>query len=258
MPFYSFSFLIFLHLSFSELPSILKQLPVEPPPEVYRTVTSYGRATQRRIPNAYDTTQLKFEVGTRSYPHTPFKPETFWLPVQYHGLLQCITHWVLIVCLGELQLSTYPIQARDQLQSDCSTLPRMANFQSDCILTSGMVSGFAPMHYILGANSVPWGTPEKEIPRVSPIWQVYFIWGIDIRQRVRILCSFLSIPPRMLHIQFTRFGPNIGHFWQRILYSSSIYIVSMLRFEKAPSLSLRVNKLSLESALLETFFQFMQ
>lgn len=41
----------------------MEALPVEPPPEVYRTVTSYGRATQRRIPNAYDTTQLKFEKG---------------------------------------------------------------------------------------------------------------------------------------------------------------------------------------------------
>ncbi|XP_011683041.1 crk-like protein isoform X3 [Strongylocentrotus purpuratus] len=45
------------------VPWMEAQLPVEPPPEVYRTVTSYGRATQRRIPNAYDTTQLKFERG---------------------------------------------------------------------------------------------------------------------------------------------------------------------------------------------------
>ncbi|XP_041466483.1 crk-like protein isoform X1 [Lytechinus variegatus] len=41
----------------------MEALPVEPPPEVYRSVTSYGKAIQRRIPNAYDTTQLKFEKG---------------------------------------------------------------------------------------------------------------------------------------------------------------------------------------------------
>ncbi|XP_071481043.1 adapter molecule Crk-like isoform X2 [Diadema antillarum] len=41
----------------------MEPIKTDPPPEVYRTVTSYGRAIQRRIPSAYDTTQLKLEKG---------------------------------------------------------------------------------------------------------------------------------------------------------------------------------------------------
>ena len=49
--------------SFTYLGPLSLQLPMEETPnDQYSPLASYGKAIQRRIPSAYDTTQLKFEV----------------------------------------------------------------------------------------------------------------------------------------------------------------------------------------------------